>query len=332
MKKRNTLKQVYLTFKPHPPGEPYSKRAQPPENISSVVFEHSKGHRGKTMGLKGLKGLSESGRYHKTGKSYFISAHLAGKRVMPGERIAKKDEGHKLKRLLRNANIALATARQNPTLKNIMAFFVEDAEFDKFRHFLIRRTILSEIKNGSVEAQYGSGHDVLVEELRKELSKRAMHNVRVTARREPSHYRLDIIVFRKLVRGILPSKISPLDYKKAFLARIAGESETYKRIVLRKSVLEIESKHSIFFDVVIDTLLSRLAPKQIDEILEQQQSHSKSHIDSASEYVWRSALKFNGFPDIDFDPESTLKFVNFLNRHGPIWWKKHEKKNYGLKK
>jgi len=274
--RRIKRKPVHFVFKAHSGGEEYHSKPIKKEIKTLVVEEVSGELINKQIKKEDIrKPFSFKGNLNfVTKKRLFLRALKKGKKVVYGETLLNYREKKILEDLSRKTERLKSISVEKPTVNNIKNYFIAFAKFNKFRHKLIQRTIKRVIrkKETPLEAQYGTAHSLLSRELRKE-------GIESSREITPLVFPWDIIVLRKLMSGIAPSRIKPIEYKKAYISDKGERWVVYGRkhnILYHKKIIEIitgkkydqiTDKDFRFYALVETTMLNRLSEKQVDKII-----------------------------------------------------------------
>ncbi|MBD3387484.1 MAG: hypothetical protein GF416_00520 [Candidatus Altiarchaeales archaeon] len=297
-------KPVHLTFKAHVDGETF--RSQPlADDVKTFVLEDASGRELNEQ----VEILHDRSTTYSSGAKEFVDeARAAGKEVVAGETFRSPGDRELYERLSKSSNEAMKAAWINPVADCIRDYFVKRAEWDAFRHKLIRQTIGSASKEGPLEAQYGTGHSTLSAELSA---------VGIDSSRDmgPLVFPHDTCIIRKLVRGKDPMEISDREYKAGFVSMIMPDD--WASLAFCGKSLDVRTDSDSRFEILVrHALVDRLTEQQLDEVL------------------WRDDFKlvmtFNGLPnplDRTPTPEEVRDFLDRNSRERPksvtgIFWKR----------
>jgi len=287
--------EVHLVFRSHPKGEDYRKGLRR-GGIKTHVLERGLGRR-KDEPIDALL-LSDIGTGDKRNFARYINDLRRKKRnVAVGETFDEYDT--KLLSLFIEKQTLWRRSAQIRTLPNIRNYFESELNFQRERHRLIRNTIASAHKKGEtpIEAKYGTTHSILRRELRKQNP-----DIKVSVDLEQQVFAWCDIVTRRLLVGVPPSKISPLEYKRGFLSALVGTE--LASILTRKKEEELTDRDIKFADLTETTLISRLTEAELDQLIR-------------SRHQSRLLLEKNDLP-----PNPTRKqLLAFLRKHSDFYRK-----------
>jgi len=294
-------KPIHFVFSAHGASEIYRKKPLS-KNVKTFVTEGGEGWPAdKLFTREVVAKLPESKKREYTKKQFFLSLLESGKKLVIGETVIPNSiEKEKLHLLHYKMFRFLETAASKPSLINVKKYLVAVARYNKFRHKLIRRTIKKLIKQKEIplEAQYGTYHSLLSNELKKrgiESSREIM----------PQVFDWETILLRKLMLGIKPQSISPVEYKKGVISFRANINKNMTKIITGKYHSKITDRDFRFLSLVETTLLNRLEEKQIDEIIKKRDVSLM--------------FEFNGLPNPFKEntpyKEFRKKLVEFLNKY-----------------
>jgi len=264
---RRKRKSVHLILRSHFHGEKFRAGKLPPQKIKKFIVEYGvdlpidRPIQKKDIILVTPQPGSSISNFNTTEKKFLSDALKHGKKVVVGEMTRSKAELKKLWSMKGKLYKMDLTLMENPTLNDIKKYFILTANYGKFRHELIRGNIKYAIKKKEtpIEVIYGSAHSLLSKELKKE-------GIESSRKIKPQVFIHEIILLRKLMAGVSPSQIKPIEYKRAFVSLLSFDDRMYTNVT-GKNWFKINDKDTRFYALMETTMLNRLSEEQIDKII-----------------------------------------------------------------
>ena len=282
-------KDVHFVFKAHAPGEVYETRI--PDAKTYIVEEVRGEIRPRTE--KGISKSAPAEVFGRTRREFLLGLVRSGKIVKVGETF-KLREMPKYRLLAWKVRKAEEKLGAEPSLNYVKNFFVSEANFIRERHRLIRKTIKESLKNGGVDAQYGTFHSLLSRELKRE----GINSSRDIA---PVVFDLDGFVLRKLLAGAIPTD---LEYKKGYISRLCATLNILEAILGKHDSMVTDADNRVFM-LVQTTMLNRCSEEQINNLLNLRLPRE----------IHEELCRINGLP-----PNPTrAELEAFLNKYSEHW-------------
>jgi len=248
-------KKVHITFKAHSEGEPYQTDPLPPD-VKAFVMEHSEGR----MAGHPWKVPATPLNIHDDTVFKFMRKVLdSGIRLEAGETFIDRGQERRMKKLVKDTNLAFKAAVDNPTFEHIRDYYAQNAEYTRFRHDLIKRTIGALSSEGRIEGEFGTQHSLLHKELLDE-------GIEVSRTISSILFGWDPIVCRKLQYGMGPDDVPAIEYKKAF-AELTMPYPWFDSMMCGKPGELLTDSDVRFLSIVQNAMFDRMSEGRLDDML-----------------------------------------------------------------
>lgn len=283
-------KGVHLIFDHHLEETKYAPNQTPDPAPKTHLFEEVLGFSGR---------LPESIVRRKTGRYVFPKAQrsylarlLKGNPetyIAAGETLKDREEKEEYLKLVRVSELSQDRYHRTAELEDFKKFMVAEAELDKKRHELIRRSIREaiEAERIPVEVRYGLAHSLLSKELSRE-------GIPSSREMPPTVFTHDVQVIRQLLLGKKPEEIDEELYKRALVGYRLGLNVNF-------NTQREWNRWNAFSRVVVE----RLSTQQLDEFI-------------ANPLTTNRVFEWNG---LGSNP-SSRQITSFLKKYSSYWKRK----------